>query len=95
MDELTSVNLNEAESEASGSESAGPRNFDRSMKLGLLLCLFGALLLILAGFAVIFLPSLSEQVSESSVISLNGTGFLFIFCVLIMTAGIFLIFRRI
>lgn len=66
----------------------------RSLGWGLGLCLGGAAGLAAVGLAVILQPSLATRVSQSSVVTINGIGWLFLACILAMVTGLFLLWRR-
>lgn len=63
-------------------------------RLGAFLCAAGGVCLILFGLLSLASPSLAGEVSESSVITLNGTGILIALFLLLMAAGLLLIFKK-
>lgn len=63
-------------------------------RLGVFLCAAGGVCLILFGLLCLASPSLAGEVSESSVITLNGTGILIALFLLLMAAGLLLIFKK-
>ena len=63
-------------------------------KAGIFLCLLGAVSLLLFGLLTVLRPSSIDQLSESSMITLNGTGILIAFFVLLMALGLLLILRK-
>lgn len=63
-------------------------------KIGIALCVSGAICLILSGILMIVQPSAIDKANESSTITLNGTGILVIFFVLFMVVGIILTFKK-
>lgn len=67
---------------------------DSRSKIGIILCLTGAFCLVLFGILMILNPSAAGQVSESSIITLNGTGILITLFVLFMILGIYMIFKK-
>lgn len=67
---------------------------DNRSKIGIILCLIGAFCLILFGILMIVNPSAAGQVSESSIITLNGTGILITLFVLLMILGIYMILKK-
>lgn len=67
---------------------------DNGSKIGIVLCLIGASCLIVFGIVIIVNPSAAGQVSESSMITLNGTGILITLFVLLMILGIYLIVKK-
>ena len=60
-------------------------------KIGIVLCLTGALVLILTGILVLTSPAVTDQLNASSAINLSGLGILLFLCVLSMAAGALLI----
>lgn len=92
MDELTGgpeASSNRAEEKIPTATS--PR---LEMKIGIGLCLVGAVCLILFGVFAILRPSSIEQVNESSMITLNGTGILIALFLLFMVVGVILILKK-
>ncbi|MDE6531677.1 MAG: helix-turn-helix domain-containing protein [Lachnospiraceae bacterium] len=67
---------------------------DNRSKIGIILCLIGAFCLVLFGILMIVNPSVAGQVSESSIITLNGTGILTTLFVLLMILGIYMILKK-
>ena len=67
---------------------------DNGSKIGIILCLIGAFCLVLFGILMIVNPSVAGQVSESSIITLNGTGILTTLFVLLMILGIYMILKK-
>ncbi len=63
-------------------------------KIGIALCISGAICLILSGILMIVQPAAVDKMNESSTITLNGTGILIIFFVLFMVVGIILTFKK-
>lgn len=66
----------------------------RGLGWGIGLCLGGAAGLAVVGLAVILQPSLASRISQSSVVTINGIGWLFLACILAMVTGLFLLWRR-
>lgn len=64
------------------------------MKVGIGLCLIGAVCLILFGVMMVMSPSTTEQLNTASTITLSGSGVLLILCVLSMVVGLVLILRK-
>ena len=62
------------------------------MKVGIGLCLIGAICLILSG--VMMVTSATDKLNAASTITLNGSGILLILCVLSMVAGLVVILRK-
>ena len=63
-------------------------------RIGIFLCLVGAVCLILFGVLLMILPSSKEQISGSATITLNGTGILVALFVLFMVIGVILILKK-
>lgn len=67
---------------------------DNRSKIGIILCLIGAFGLVLFSILMIINPSAAGQVSESSIITMNGTGILITLFVLLMILGIYMILKK-
>lgn len=63
-------------------------------RAGVLLCLLGGVCLCLFGALMLIRPAAVEELNASSVVTLNGSGVLLGLFLLMMAAGIFLIFRK-
>lgn len=92
LDELTG-------GQGGGREKAGePRSPEGGKtgesRLGIVLCLAGALLLLLFGVLTVLFPASAEQLSQSSVVTLNGSGMFIALSVLLLAAGLVLILRK-
>ena len=64
------------------------------LKVGISLCLVGAICLILSGIIMVISPSATEHLNEASMITLNGSGVILILCILSMAIGLILILRK-
>lgn len=64
------------------------------MKVGIGLCLAGAVCLILAGIMMVISPGTAERLNAASMITLNGSGVMLMLCVLSMVIGLILILRK-
>jgi len=64
------------------------------MKAGVVLCLIGAICLILSGIMMVTSPSAADQLNAASTITISGSGVLLILCVLSMVVGFVLILRK-
>ena len=62
-------------------------------KIGLCLCLAGAVCLLASGLLMIFQPAAASRISESAAITLDGTGILIALFVLMMLLGIALLLK--
>ena len=56
-------------------------------KTGMVICLAGIVALIVWGLISIFSPTVSDQISDSSMITIDGNGFFFITCVVTIIVG--------
>lgn len=97
MDELTGNQTIRASGDAQNAQgedrAPAPRKTEES-KVGICLCFIGAVCLILLGVLTVIHPSSVDQINESSMVTLNGTGILIVLLVLLMIAGIILILRK-
>ena len=64
------------------------------LKVGISLCLVGAICLILSGIMMVGNPSATERLNAASMITLNGSGVILILCILSMAIGLILILRK-
>lgn len=62
--------------------------------LGVIICISGVIGLIGWGLLSIFNPSISNQISESSVIRIDGNGILLIICIVAIVAGAVLLLKN-
>lgn len=62
--------------------------------LGIILCVAGAVCLVLYGVLMLLRPSAAERISESSAVTLSGSGLLLFVFVMLIAAGAALIFRK-
>ena len=63
-------------------------------RLGIALCLAGAVLLLLAGGVLLFAPSAAERLDASSTVTISGSGMLFLLAAAAVAAGAVLFFRK-
>ncbi len=63
-------------------------------KAGICLCITGAVCLLLFGLLTVIHPTSVDQLNQSSVITLNGTGILIALFVLMMLLGMMMIFSK-
>ena len=95
LDELVKDEAaNQEASEASPKSAENKVSKVMEMKVGIGLCLIGAVCLILSGVMMIISPSATDQLNAASTITLNGSGVLFVICVLSMVVGLVLILRK-
>lgn len=62
---------------------------------GTICCSFGVLCLIFWSISVIFSPDVSKQISQSSMITLNGNAIFLLICICAITTGSILILKSI
>ena len=62
--------------------------------LGIVICIGGIVCLILWGLLSLFNPSASNQISESSMISIDGNGIFLILCIVAIVAGALLLLKN-
>ena len=60
---------------------------------GIILCLLGAVLLIISGILLLSSPKVSDKISASSMISIDGTGIMLILAVVPLIIGIVLVLK--
>ena len=65
-----------------------------TQKVGIGLCVLGAVLLLAVGAVMLAGPDAADRLNESSAVTLNGSGLLLVLCVLFMAAGLVLILRK-
>lgn len=92
LDELTGGQGGGPCGEETGAEQKGGQSSDS--RLGIGLCLTGALLLVLLGVLTVLFPASAEQLSQSSAVTLNGSGMFIALSVLLIAAGLALILRK-
>ena len=93
LDELTREDAPDTSATKSAPESDSPGQGGES-RLGIVLCLAGAVCLLLLGVLMVVFPTAVDRLSQSSTVTLNGAGLLVLLFVLLMAAGLVLIFRR-
>ena len=94
IDELTGdSDMGALESGGKEKRDPAPRKTGESA-LGIALCILGAVCLILFGILVVMHPASVDQINESSMITLNGTGILIALFVLLMGLGVWMIFKK-
>lgn len=94
IDELTSDQAADVFPDHTGPEAPAADSRGRGVKIGICLCLIGAICLILFGVFMMILPSSAERLSGSATITLNGTGILAALFVLFMVIGVILILKK-
>ena len=94
IDELTG-NPSASSPESPSKADAGPvSRKNGESRLGLGLCITGAVCLFLSGLFFLLRPSAAGYLNESSTITLNGTGILIASFVLLMLLGMVLILKK-
>ncbi|MCI9317372.1 MAG: helix-turn-helix transcriptional regulator [Oscillospiraceae bacterium] len=94
IDELTENRADSASGRADQEKWTPPHRETGESRLGICLCITGAVCLILFGALTVMSPSSVDRINESSMITLNGAGMLVIFFVLLMILGMMMILRR-
>ena len=94
IDELTNDKSSNNSSDTTEQKKDDTANKLIESRIGIVLCLMGAICLVLFGILMIIQPSTVQQINESSVITLNGTGILILFFILFMVIGIILILKK-
>lgn len=79
--------LKEGEEPSQVNPADGRGHLSHRRGAGLVLCASGVVCLVLWGLISILSPSMSTQISESSVIRIDGTGLIFIACVSAILVG--------
>lgn len=89
-------NDNEYEQQFGNSETETSENANDRTKwlIGIISCLGGIVCLILWGLLSIFNPTVSNQLSESSMIQIDGNGILLIICIVAIVVGAYLLLKN-
>ena len=75
-------------------ENSNTSGLQKPAVTGLIICLFGLVGLIIWGIITIIQPSTAEQISNSSAITIDGTGILLLLCMILMVIGVVLFLRK-
>ena len=94
IDELTENRADSASGRGDQEKWTPAHRETGESRLGICLCITGAVCLILFGALTVMSPSSVDQINGSSMITLNGAGMLVIFFVLLMILGMMMILRR-
>ena len=94
MDELTENQAAPVAGKAAEGEHNSPLKSTGESKLGICLCILGAVCLILVGLLTVLYPASARELNESSMITLNGTGILIALFLLLMIVGVILVFKK-
>lgn len=70
------------------------KEFTPAKIVGILMSILGAVLLIIAGILIISSPETTNQINNSSMITINGTGIMLMFSVLPLVLGVILIMKK-
>ena len=66
----------------------------QALKPGIVLCLLGAMGLLVLGALVILNPEAAEQLNASSAITLNGSGLAMLLCAAVTVLGLLMVLRN-
>lgn len=81
--------------ELTGAEPPAPRQASpKPNKTGLILCVVGAACLVALGILSLAAPRAAEQLNESSVVTLNGSGLLMCLAAAVTALGAWLLLKR-
>lgn len=94
MDELTENQTIHGSGDADREEQAPAPGKGGESRLGVCLCVTGAVCLILFGVLTVMHPSTVDRISGSSAVTLNGTGMLILLFVLLMVSGMRMMFKK-
>lgn len=75
-------------------ERPSTRSDKTTWLLGLITCIGGVALLIVFGLILILIPDVSDNISESSVIHIDGNGILLILCIAAIVFGAVLLLKN-
>ena len=78
-----------------GAENVQPTNNTGREKriLGMIACIGGIICLIIWGLVSVFMPSASDQIGESSMITIDGNGIFLLICLAAIVAGAVLLLK--
>ena len=78
-----------------GAENVQPTNNPGREKriLGMIACIGGIICLIIWGLVSVFMPSASDQIGESSMITIDGNGIFLLICLAAIVAGAVLLLK--
>lgn len=79
---------------AGGEQTEKTASLPVKTKLGIVLCLLGAVSLIAAGILIVTCPAVTDRLNQSSTVTLKGSGMVLWAGVLAISAGGFLILRK-
>ena len=91
VDELVREKISAQRIQNPADETSLKADSPKTGNLGLVLCSAGALVLILIGLIMVNFPEVSNQVSDSSVITLDGRAIVMLLCAAVMVTGALLV----
>ena len=94
MDELTENQAILASEDAKKEKQNSTPSKTGESKIGICLCITGGVCLILFGILTVIYPSSIDQINESSMITLKGTGIIITLFVLLMILGLMMIIKK-
>jgi len=94
IDELTENQAAPAPGHAAEEKSGPAPSPKGESKAGICLCVTGAVCLLLFGLLTVIHPTSVDQLNQSSVITLNGTGIFITLSVLLLLLGMMMIFFK-
>lgn len=71
-----------------------PTSPQRTFKIGIVLCLLGAVGLLVLGALIVLSPEVAGQLNASSAITLNGSGLAMLLCAAVAVLGLVLVLRN-
>ena len=90
MKEENSISENAVSLEVHQTEATNKRE---KRILGIATCIIGVVLLIAWGIVSVFMPSASEQIGTSSMITIDGNGIFLLICLVAIIAGAVLLLK--
>ena len=87
------VTLDELSGDATAPKDT-PAPPQRTLKIGIVLCLLGAVGLLVLGALIVLSPEVAGQLNASSAITLNGSGLAMLLCAAVAVLGLVLVLRN-
>ena len=96
LSECFGISVDDLVRQSHSSRATLPEKKPESLRcrLGIGLCILGAVCLIVLGILMVAAPGAADQLAGSSAITLDGTGILMLLCVAALAVGILLIIRK-